>query len=134
MLDEATLFRHCNGLLISEQMARNYDIDELIAFAESGDSARVIIEKLGLTISERQVQRLVASRLGRRPTRYAIRKPDTLRDRVVAYMEAQGLSRYYCSECHRLRAEPGFIRALNRDLSLDVLVFVCRHCSVASDS
>lgn len=114
-------------------MARNYDIDELIAFAESGDSARVIIEKLGLTISERQVQRLVASRLGRRPTRQAIRKPDTLRDRVVAYMESQGLNRYYCSECHRLRMEPGFIRALNRDMSLDVLVFVCRHCSVASD-
>lgn len=114
-------------------MARNYDIDELLAFAESGDSARVIIEKLGLTISERQVQRLVASRLGKRPTRETVRLPDPLRDRVIAYMESQGLSRYYCSQCLKPRVEPGFIRALNRDMTLDVLVFVCRHCSVPSD-
>jgi hypothetical protein len=114
-------------------MARNYDIDELVAFAQSGDSAREIVEKLGLTISERQVQRLVARRLGRRPTRQAIRKPDVLRSRVVAYMESRDLDQYYCSECHNRRLEPGFIRALNRDPSLDVLVFVCRHCSVASD-
>ncbi|AZZ51405.1 hypothetical protein [Rathayibacter festucae] len=114
-------------------MHDRYDIEEIIYYAQKGMPARFIKEELGLSISERQVQRVVATRLGRRPTRQAIQRPDSLRDRVVAYMESQGLDRYYCTACERRRLEPGFIRALNADRSLDVLVFVCRHCSVASD-
>lgn len=115
-------------------MNSQYDIDDIVYLSkEKGMSAAFIKEELSLTITERQVQRLIAGRLGRRPTRQAIQKPDVLRSRVVAYMESQGLDQYYCSSCLKLRLEPGFIRALNRDLSLDVLVFVCRHCSVPSD-
>lgn len=111
----------------------NYDLEYILQLAKRGLPAAFIRDELGLDISVRQVQRLVSSRLGRRPTREAIRRPHVLRDRVVAYMEAQGLDQYYCSECHRHFLEPCFIRALNGDISLDVLVFVCRHCSVASD-
>jgi hypothetical protein len=115
-------------------MTSREDLEQIIYLSEEkGMSAAFIKEELNLTISERQVQRLIASRLGRRPTRESVRRADPLRSRVVAYMEAQGLSQYYCSSCFKQRLEPGFIRALNSDLSLDVLVFVCRHCSVASD-
>jgi hypothetical protein len=115
-------------------MSTEYDLDEILYLSEQkGMSAAFIKEELSLKISERQVQRLIASRIGRRPTRQAIRMPDILRSRVVAYMESQGLDQYYCSICFKPRAEPGFIHALNADPSLDVLVFVCRHCSVASD-
>jgi hypothetical protein len=114
-------------------MTAQYDLEEIIWYAEKGRPASWIIEELSLTISERQVQRLIASRLGRRPTRESVRRADPLRSRVVAYMESQGLDQYYCISCERRRLEPGFIRALNNELSLDVLVFVCRHCSVPSD-
>jgi hypothetical protein len=109
-------------------------LNEILYLSEQkGMSAAFIKEELSLKISERQVQRLIASRIGRRPTRQAIRMPDILRSRVVAYMESQGLDQYYCSICFKPRAEPGFLHALNSDPSLNVLVFVCRHCSVASD-
>lgn len=114
-------------------MAMNYDVEEILHLAKKGLSAQFIQGELGLDISVRQVQRIVSSRLGRRPTRKAIRQPDVLRDRVVAYMESQGLDPRYCSACGRYALDKGFIRALNDDLSLDVLVFVCRRCSVVSD-
>lgn len=115
-------------------MRSQYDLDEIIYLSEQkGLSAAFIKEELSLTISERQVQRLIAGRLGRRPTRADIRRADPVRSRVVAYMESQGLDQYYCSNCFKRRLEPGFIHALNGDLSLDVLVFVCRHCAVPSD-
>lgn len=114
-------------------MAMNYDIDEILDLAQRGLPSRFIRDELGLDISVRQVQRLVSSRLGRRPTRAAIKRADVLRDRVVAYMESQVLDPHYCSSCHRYYPARGFIRALNADLSLDVLVFVCARCSVVSD-
>ena len=115
-------------------MNSQYDLDEILYLSEEkGMSAAFIKEELSLAISERQVQRLIASRLGRRPTRESVRRADPLRSRVVAYMEMQGLDQYYCSYCMKPRLEPGFIRALNSSLSFDVLAFVCRHCSVASD-
>ncbi|WIE74513.1 hypothetical protein [Curtobacterium sp. MCSS17_007] len=115
-------------------MARDYDIDEILYLSQTkGMSAAWIKEELSLSITQRQLQRLIAQRVGRRPTRQAIRMPDTVRSRVVAYMESRGLDQYYCSLCLKRRMEPGFIHALNGDPSLDVLVFVCRHCSVASD-
>ena len=115
-------------------MTSHDDLDQILYLSEEkGMSAAFIKEELSLPISERQVQRLIASRLGRRPTRGSVRRADPLRSRVVTYMEMQGLDQYYCSSCLKPRLEPGFIRALNSDLSLDVLVFVCRHCAVASD-
>lgn len=115
-------------------MTTQETIDEIIHLSEEkGMSAAFIKEELSLKITERSVQRIIARRLGRRPTRESVRRPDPLRSRVVAYMESQGLDQYYCMVCERRRLEPGFIRALNSDPSLDVLVFVCRHCSVASD-
>ncbi|WP_139196857.1 hypothetical protein, partial [Curtobacterium sp. MMLR14_002] len=67
-------------------MARDYDIDEIVYLSEEkGMSAAFIKEELSLKITERQVQRLIAQRLGRRPTRESVRRPDPLRSRVVAY-------------------------------------------------
>jgi len=114
-------------------MAQNYDLDELLAFAQRGDSASKIVEDLGLPITPRQVQRLVSKYLGKRPTRQSIRKPDILRERVVAYMESQGLNPRHCSACGRVQVRGGAIRAVNADLSLDALVFVCVKCATPGD-
>jgi hypothetical protein len=114
-------------------MRGRYDIDEIVSLAQQGLSAAAIKDELWLPISERQVQRLVRSRLGARPTRRSIAKPDVLRSRVAAYMKAQGLDPHYCALCNRWRFAEGFIHALNADQTLDVLVFVCQHCSVPGD-
>jgi hypothetical protein len=114
-------------------MALNYDIDELLAYAQRGDSAREIIENLGLSLSERQVQRIVSSRLGRRPTRQSVSKPDILRDRVVILLERQGKNPRHCSSCGRYSIRGGAIRAVNADLTLDSLVFVCLGCATPGD-
>ncbi len=114
-------------------MTLNYDIDELLAYAQRGDSASKIIETLGLSISERRVQQIIKLYLGPRPTRASIRKPDILRERVVALLEAHGKNPRHCSECGRVSLRGGALRAVNADLSLDSLVFVCLHCTVPGD-
>jgi len=107
--------------------------DEILYFARRGMSAAWIKEELSLTISERRVQQIISSRLGRRPTRQSISKPDILRERVVAYMESRGLNPRHCSNCGRVQLRGGAIRALNDDLSLDALVFVCLRCATPGD-
>lgn len=114
-------------------MPYNYDLGELLAFAQREGSARKVIEAMGLTISERQVQRIIARHLGPRPTRQSISKPDILRERVVAYMESQGKSPRHCFVCGRVQLRGGAIRAVNGDLSLDALEFVCLKCAAPGD-
>lgn len=114
-------------------MALNYDLEELLAFAQRGDSASEIIEELGLALTPRRVQQIVAKHLGRRPTKKSVSKPDILRERVVAYMEAQGKNPRHCSSCGRVQVRGGAIRAVNADLSIDALVFVCLKCAAPGD-
>lgn len=111
----------------------HYDVDEVIAYARAGKSARWIIEYLGLSTSERQVQRLIRDRLGPRPTRQAIQKPDLLRAVTVAAMQARGLNQHWCSTCGRYRALPCLIRCESREQLIEHLVFVCRGCSAPGD-
>lgn len=114
-------------------MSLNYDLDELLAFAQTGKSASWLVEHLGLPISERRVQQIIKTHLGPRPTRQSVRKPDILRERVVVLLEAQGKNPRHCSACGRVSLRGGAIRAVNADLSLDSLVFVCLHCAVPGD-
>lgn len=114
-------------------MPRNYDIDELLAYAQRGDSAAVIIETLGLTITERRVQQIVSKYLGRRPTRQSIQKPDVLRETVVLLLQAQGKNPRHCSNCGKVQVRGGAIRSLNASRSLDSLVFVCLDCAAPGD-
>lgn len=109
-----------------------YDEDEQIVELASQvprKPAWMIKEELGSTRSVRRIQEIINERLGRRPTREAIKRRDVVRDRVVAHMEAAGLSRYYCYSCQRRFLEPLFIHELASNDSLDSLVFVCRHCA-----
>lgn len=106
---------------------------QAVELAAQGVPADFIKAELAIPRSVRTVQRWVNQVHGRRPTRQAIQQRDVLRSRVVEYMESQGLSRYYCSACLRRQIEECFIRELSRDLSLDVLVFVCRHCATVAD-
>lgn len=112
----------------------HYDIDEVIAYAQGGKSARWIVEYLGLSISVRQVQRLIRDRLGPRPTRAAITRPDLLRAVTVASMKERGLNEHWCSVCDRYRAVPCLIRCTTWDQTLGHLVFVCRGCSAPGDA
>ena len=114
-------------------MQRSYDLDEILYLARRGMSAAFIQEELGLSISVRQIQRLIASRLGRRPTRETVQKSDILRERVVAYLVQQGLNPRRCSSCGRVTIQGTAIREVSPDLSLDALVFVCLRCAAPGD-
>ncbi len=107
--------------------------DEIIAYAQSGKSASWIQEHLGLSITVRQVQRLIHDRLGPRPTRAAVTRPDLLRAVVVAAMEARGLNQHWCSVCGAYKAVPCLIRSTSWNQTVENLVFVCRGCSAAGD-
>jgi hypothetical protein len=112
---------------------RTFDGDEVLAYAQAGYSAPRIIETLGLSVGERTIQKYVAAHFGHRPTIKSVEAYDPVRSRVVAYMVANGLNEYYCSNCHRRSSYKGSIRELRQSDSLDDLVFVCRHCSTVAD-
>lgn len=114
-------------------MARNYDLDELLAFAQRGDSALQIIETLGLSITGRRVQQIIRQHLGPRPTRKSVREPNVVREAVVAYMESCGLNPRHCSNCGKVQVRGGAIRSLSATPSLDSLVFVCIDCATPGD-
>ena len=114
-------------------MHEHYDIDEILELGRAGMSASFIRDELGLGISVRQVQRLIRDRLGPRPTRQAIDKPDLLRSVVISGMLANGHDPYLCLKCGHYRSRPGLIHSPTRDPQLENLVFVCRHCSVPGD-
>lgn len=107
---------------------RHYDLDEVLAHAEAGMVAAEIIETLGLTVTERAIQKAVNKYLGPRPKRAPAVAGDRLRRRVVAWMVASGLDEHYCAACNRWSAFPCSIRELRQDDELGSLVFVCRHC------
>lgn len=108
---------------------RHYDLDEVLAFAESGKSAPEIIELLGLNVTPRAIQKTVNRYLGprpvRRPAQHALVGP------VRRYMEAQGLDARYCALCCRHTFDLCFIRALAPDL--DSCIFVCGRCKRPGD-
>jgi len=109
-----------------------YDIDEILELARDGYPAWSIQERLGLSITARQVNRLVKARLGPRPTRKSIERPNVLREAVVTYMESHGLHRRYCSKCQRRLLRDCAIHPLGR--TLDDFVFVCvERCAAAGD-
>lgn len=112
---------------------RSYDLDEVLALAQSGMSARGIIDDLGLKVGERAIQRQVAKYMGHKPTRRSIERYDPLRVRVVAHMKARGHDEHHCSVCGRHTLTPCAIRETKSDDSLDSLVFVCRRCATVAD-
>lgn len=94
-------------------------------------TAELLKEELSIPRSLRTVQRWINQVHGTRPSRRSIERRDPLRSRVVAYMEEQGQSRYYCYLGHRT-VRPCAIRELIRDDDLGSLTFVCdRHATVA---
>ena len=107
---------------------RHYDLDEVLALAESGKYASEIIEELGLTVTERAIQKTVNKYLGPRPKRAPALVGDPLRRRVVAWMIESGLDEHYCGECEKWSAWPCSIRELRKDDDLGSLGFVCRNC------
>ena len=112
---------------------RHYDLDEVLALAESGKCAAEIIEHLELSVGERAIQKAVNKFLGPRPTRAPAVEGDPLRRRVVAWMVANGLDDHFCFLCEKWSASPCSIRQLKRDDDLGSLAFVCRHCTVPGD-
>lgn len=113
---------------------RSYDLEEVLRLAGDGYSAAQIIERLGLSVGERAIQKQVSKHFGKRPTRQTVEAYDPVRSRVVAYMVSQGLDERYCSMCYTRTLYKCAIRELRRDDSLDSLVFVCRHCATIADS
>jgi hypothetical protein len=111
---------------------RRYNLDEVLYLAEHGLVASEIIEKLGLTVGERTIQKAVRKFLGAQPKRPAARG-DALRRRVVAWMIDSGLDEHVCSVCFRWSGEPCYIHELRRDDDLGTLVFVCRRCKRPGD-
>lgn len=107
--------------------------NDIARLAMAGQPASSIKEQLGLTISLRQVQRIVVQRLGRWPKRSYATRDDPLRRRVVSWMEASGLDRSYCFQCNRISLKPPYIRQLKHDDDLGTLVFVCCRCRRAGD-
>lgn len=92
-------------------------------------TAALLKEELAIPRSLRTVQRWINQVHGVRPTRPSIERRNPLREAVVKYMEANGLSRYYCYLGHRT-VRPCAIRQLGHDI--DSLVFVCdREATVA---
>lgn len=113
---------------------RQWDEDEVLAFARAGHSAPRIIEALGLNVGERTIQKFIASHLGHRPTLKSIERYDPIRSRVAAWMVANGLDEHYCSQCHRKSGRKGAIRELRQSDDLGDLVFVCYRCATVADS
>lgn len=112
---------------------RHYDLEEVLALAQSGKVASEIVEELGLTVTERAIQKAVNKYLGPRPPRPKAVAGDRLRRRVVAWMVANGLDEHYCFQCQKWSAFPCSIRELRKDDDLGSLAFVCRHCTRAGD-
>lgn len=112
---------------------RHYDLDEVLALAEAGQTAAEIVEELGLMVGERAIQKTVNKFLGPRPQRAPAIVGDPLRRRVVAWMVASGLDDHYCFQCEKWQPWPCSIRELKRDNDLGSLTFVCRHCVRAGD-
>lgn len=113
-----------------------YEEDELIielARQVPKKAAWMIKEEIGSERSVRRIQEIINAHLGKRPSRQDIRRPDIIRDRVVAAMEEAGLVKNYCCVCEKWFAEPLFIHELERDDRLESLTFVCRHCSGPGD-
>lgn len=112
---------------------RHYDLDEVLALAESGMSAVEIIEDLGLSVGERAIQKTVRKFIGPRPQRPQAVVRDKLRRRIVALMIARGLNERFCNICDKYSPFPCSIREMKADDNLESLCFVCRHCRRAGD-
>lgn len=107
--------------------------NDIARLAMDGYPASAIKERLGLTVSLRQVQRIVVQRLGRWPKRSAATRDDPIRRRVVAWMTESGLDPRYCFQCHRISVRPPYIRQLKQDDDLGTLAFICHLCKRAGD-
>ena len=115
-------------------MREPFDIDEFVHFAsQPGATAPYVKEAMGLQYSESYVNRLMKRYVGRpRPTHASVSRPNKLREAAVAYMEAHGLDKRYCSVCGVHRVRECAIRALRPEL--DSFVFVCvQTCAAAGD-
>lgn len=108
---------------------RHYDLDEVLALAESGRCAAEIIEDLGLTVTERAIQKAVNKYLGPLPVRPA--RNDSLRLIVVNHMISNDLLPHVCL-CGKYHASEPYIRALIPG-DIDSCVFVGPCCKRAGD-
>lgn len=111
---------------------RHYDLDEVLAYAESGKTASEIVEFLGLPVGERAIQKAINKYLGPLPKRPPARA-DKIRGRVIAWMVANGLNDKVCCVCLKMSMFPMYIRELKQDDDLGSLIFVCRHCKRPGD-
>lgn len=117
-------------------MREPFDRDEFIHFAsQPGATAPYVKEAMGLPYSESYVNRLIKKYVGKRPSRKSVERSNPLREAVVAYMESQGLSKYYCASCQRRSVYECAIHPLRKfDVTLDDFVFVCvRFCAAPGD-
>lgn len=117
-------------------MREPLDLDEFVAVASMpGATALYVKERLGLPYSLSYISRLIKRYVGPRPNRKSIKRPNALRDAVVAYMESQGLDKRYCYSCQRRSVYECAIHPLKRlDVTLDDFVFVCTlRCAAPGD-
>ena len=107
------------------------NIDDLIRVAQTGATAVVVKEELGLPHDVSWIQKLMKRHLGPRPTRTSVERPNPIREALTTHMESNGLDRRYCSVGHH-QARATAIHALGP--TLDELVFVCtERCAAPGD-
>lgn len=112
-----------------------YDLDELLAFWDSGNyrTAPELMEAIGIPREHlRSVQKAIHRYCGPRPRRAPYR-PDPLRRRVIAWMVANGRDQRRCTVCDRFTIMPMYLRQSVQDDELASLVFVCRACKRGGD-
>src|SRR5690348_16933936 len=94
--------------------------------------AWAVVEKLGLSVTPRTVERWAIRAYGSRPTKRRLQRRDVLRDAVVHALEAAGLDRHYCLEAHR-SFHPCLIRKVHVEPGIGSLAFVCHKHSRPGD-
>lgn len=112
------------------------DHEDILNLARAGDHAGLIKEQLGLTLSERQIQRIVTQSLGRRPRRAATSiRENWLKRAVINYLvEAIHLRSDYCSQCQSYCGTDVYVRQLNHfEDKLDGVAIIGKCCKRPGD-
>lgn len=113
-----------------------FDLDELLAFAESGEyrTAPQLMEAMGIPGQHlRAVQKALNRYVGPRPRRLPALRKDPLRRRVIDWMKHQGINPLQCSVCSRITTLPMYFREVKPDDELGSLRLVCRNCRKGGD-
>lgn len=113
-----------------------FDLDELLAFAQSGDyrTAAELMEALGIPGQHlRAVQKALNRYVGPRPQRLPALRKDPLRCRVIGWMKTQGINVLLCTVCGRTTTLPMYFRESRYEDDLGSLRLVCRNCRRGGD-